>query len=68
MHLVKICRTANHTVRLHMPLVLNGAVTADWIAQSLQHWISSWRECERQLRRFAPEKERRTSQGTQVIH
>ena len=36
-----------------MPLVLNGGVTAGWLAQLLRHWMSSWRECERQLRRAA---------------
>jgi Putative bacterial sensory transduction regulator len=47
---VKVWRTDRRTVRLHMPLVLDGGVTAAWLAQSLQHWMSNWRECERQLR------------------
>jgi hypothetical protein len=53
LQLVKVWRTDKRTVRMHMPLVLNGGVTAAWLAQSLRHWISSWRECERQLRRAA---------------
>ena len=54
---------------MHMPLVLDGGVTAAWLAQSLQHWMSSWRECERQLRRAAvPTKHHRTSQHAELIH
>ncbi len=48
---VKVWRIDSRTVRVHMPLMLNGGVTAAWLAQSLQHWMSSWRKCERQLRR-----------------
>ena len=61
---VKVWRTDARTVRLHMPLVLDGGVTAAWLEQSLHHWMSSWRECERQLRRAAaPAKHHRISQG-----
>ena len=68
--LVKVWRTDARTVRLRMPLVLDGGVTAAWLAQSLHHWISSWRECERQLRRAAvPAKPRRISQRhLELIH
>jgi hypothetical protein len=68
--LVKVWRTDRRTVRMRMPLVLDGGVTAAWLAQSLHHWISSWRECERQLRRAAvPAKHRRTShQHVELIH
>ena len=68
--LVKVWRTDARTVRMRMPLVLDGGVTAAWLAQSLHHWISSWRECERQLRRAAvPAKHRRTSQQrVELIH
>ena len=68
--LVKVWRTDARTVRMRMPLVLDGGVTAAWLAQSLDHWMSSWRECERQLRRAAvPAKHRRTSQQrVELIH
>jgi hypothetical protein len=49
MRFVKVWRIDSRAVRLHMPLVLDGGVTAAWLAQSLQHWIRNWRECERQL-------------------
>ena len=66
---VKVWRTDARTVRMHMPLVLDGGVTAAWLAQSLHHWMSSWRECERQLRRAAvPAKHHRTSQHAELIH
>jgi hypothetical protein len=68
MRLVKVCRTGNQTVRMHMPLVVSGGVTAAWIAQSLQHWIRSWRECERQLRRSVPPTQHRRSFGAELIH
>ena len=66
---VKVWRTDARTVRLRMPLVLDGGVTAAWLEQSLHHWMSSWRECERQLRRAAaPAKHHRTSQHAELIH
>jgi hypothetical protein len=68
MHLVKVSRTGDDRVRLSMPLVVSGGVTADWIAQSLQHWIKSWRVCERQLRRFARTSERRPAPGAELVH
>jgi hypothetical protein len=70
LRLVKVWRTDTRTVRMHMPLVLNGGVTAAWLAQSLQHWMSSWRECERQLRRAAvPTRHQQASQRAEtVIH
>jgi Putative bacterial sensory transduction regulator len=69
MRFVKVWRTDSRAVRLHMPLVLDGGVTAAWLAQSLQHWIRSWRECERQLRRGAvPTRLHRTSQRAELIH
>ena len=69
MRFVKAWRTDNRAVRLHMPLVLDGGVTAAWLVQSLQHWIRSWRECERQLRRAAvPTKDHRTSPRAELIH
>ena len=43
--LVKGWRTDTRTVRMRMPLVLDGGVTAAWLVQSLHHWMSSWREC-----------------------
>ena len=68
LQLVKVWRTDRRTVRMHMPLVLNGGVTAAWLAQSLEHWMSSWRECERQLRRAAaPTKYQQTSQRVELI-
>jgi hypothetical protein len=68
LHLVKVWRIDRRTVRMHMPLVLNGGVTAAWLVQSLQHWISSWRECERQLRRaMVPTKSRHTSPRVELI-
>jgi len=67
--LVKVWRTDARTVRMRMPLMLDGGVTAAWLAQALDHWMSSWRECERQLRRSAvPAKHRRTSQQVELIH
>ena len=69
LRLVKVWRTDRRTVRMHMPLVLNGGVTAAWLAQSLQHWMSSWRECERQLRRAAvPTMHHQASQRAELIH
>jgi hypothetical protein len=66
---VKVWRTDARTVRMRMPLVLDGGVTAIWLAQSLHHWISSWRESERQLRRAAvPTEHHRTSQRAELIH
>ena len=66
---VKVWRTDARTVRLHMPLVLDGGVTTAWLEQSLHHWMNSWRECERQLRRAAvPMKLHRTSQHAELIH
>ena len=68
LQLVKVCRTDRRTVRMHMPLVLNGGVTAAWLEQSLQHWIRSWRECERQLRRaVVPTRHHRTLQCAELI-
>ena len=68
--LVTVWRTDARTVRMRMPLVLDGGVTAEWLAQSLDHWMSSWRECERQLRRAAvPARHRRTlQQHVELIH
>ena len=69
MRVVKAWRTDSRAVRLHMPLVLDGGVTAAWLVQSLQHWIRSWRECERKLRRAAePTKDDRTSPRAELIH
>ena len=69
LRLVKVWRTDSRAVRMHMPLVLEGGVTAAWLGQSLQHWFRSWRECERQLRRTAvPTKPHRTSQPAALIH
>ena len=69
MRVVKAWRTDSRAVRLHMPLVLDGGVTAAWLVQSLQHWIRSWRECERQLRRAAvPTKDHRASPRAELIH
>ena len=53
MRFVKVWRAHNGAVRLQMHLVLAGGVTAAWLSQSLQHWLRSWRECERQLLRAA---------------
>lgn len=69
MRLVKVCRTSDRAVRVQMPLMLGGGVTEEWLAQSLQHWIESWRECERQLQRTAARTKRgRTSQRAALIH
>jgi hypothetical protein len=68
LRLVKVCRTGNHTVRMHMPLAISGGVTTAWMAQSLQHWMSSWRECERQLRRGVRAQQRRTSPAAELVH
>ena len=69
LRLVKVWRTDSRTVRMHMPLVLNGGVTAAWLAQSLQHWMSSWRECERQLRRaVVPTNFHQASHHAELIH
>ena len=66
---VKVWRTEAHTVRIRMPLVLDGGVTAAWLAQSLHHWMSSWRDCEREFRRAAaPAKHHRTSKQAELIH
>ena len=67
--LVKVSRTDTHTVRMHMPLVLNGGVTMVWLAQSLRHWMRSWRECERQFRRAAePTMDHPAWQHAELIH
>jgi hypothetical protein len=68
--LVKVWRTDRSTVRMHMPLVLNGGVTAVWLVQSLQQWMSSWRECERQCRRVVvPTRHHQASPRAEtVIH
>ena len=69
MRFVKVWRTDRRAVRLHMPLALDGGVTAAWLEQSLQHWILNWRECERQLQRAAvPAKSRPASQAAGLIH
>ena len=69
MRLVKVCRADKRAVRLQMPLVLDGGVTEAWLARSLQHWIQSWRACERQLRRAAmPTRQHRTSQLAELVH
>jgi len=68
MQLVKAWRTDRHTVRLQLPLVLDGGVTAGWLVQSLQHWMRSWRDCERQFRRAAaPPKYHETSPRVELI-
>lgn len=51
MRFIKIWRTGRHTARIRMSLPFDGGVTATWLAISLQQWLASWRECERQLRR-----------------
>ena len=67
--LVKVWRTDERTVRMQMPLVLSGGVTTAWLAQSLQHWMSSWRECERQFRRAAePTMHHEALQHAEVVH
>lgn len=68
--LVKVTRTDARTVRLRMPLSLEGGVTEAWLAQSLHQWMASWRECERQLRRAAaPAKPRRIPQRrVELVH
>jgi hypothetical protein len=53
MHFVKLWREDRHTVKLQMPILLDGGVTAHWLVTSLEHWFGAWRECERQLRRRA---------------
>ena len=68
MHLVKLCRSDGDAVRVQMALALSGGVTAAWISKSLEHWIKSWRECERQLRRFVPTDKRAAWQGVELIH
>ena len=69
LRLVKVWRTDSRAVRMHMPLVLEGGVTAAWLGRSLQHWFRSWRECERQLRSTAvPTKRHRTSQPAALVH
>jgi hypothetical protein len=66
---VKVWRTDTRTVRISMPVVLDGGVTREWLAQSLHHWMSSWRDCERQLRRAAvPAKRHRTLPQAELIH
>ena len=55
---VKVWRTDARTVRICMPLVLDGGVTAAWL-EVLHHWMHSWRECERQAPGAPPR--RRTS-------
>ncbi len=66
---VKVWRTDARTVRICMPLVLDGGVTAAWLEKSLHHWMHSWRECERQLRRAAaPAKHQGPSPHAEVIH
>jgi hypothetical protein len=69
MRFVKVWRADNRAVRLQMPLVLDGGVTEAWLAKSLEHWIQSWRACERQLRRAAvPIRHHRTSQRAELVH
>jgi hypothetical protein len=69
LRLAKVSRTDPHTVRMEMPLVLDGGVTAAWLAQSLRHWMATWRECERQLGRGAPATIRRTtSRAAELVH
>jgi hypothetical protein len=68
MHLVQVYRTGNQSVRMHMPLAMSGGVTAAWIAQSLQHWLRSWRECERLLRRSTRAQQRQPSPGVELVH
>ena len=69
MRLVKVWRTDSRTVRMHMPLVLNGGVTVAWLAQSLQHWMNSWRECERHLQRaVVPTNDHKTSRHAELVH
>jgi hypothetical protein len=69
LQLVKVWRTGMRTVRIRMPIVLDGGVTAAWLAQSLHHWIRSWRECERQLPLAAvPAKHHRTSPHAELVH
>ena len=66
---VKVWRTDARTVRICMPLALDGGVTAAWLEKSLHHWMNSWRACERQLRHAAaPAKHHGTSQHADVIH
>ncbi len=69
MQFVKIWRTGRYTVRMHMAIALDGGVTAAWLAQSLHNWMSSWRACERQLRRgLVPAKRRRASSaGAELV-
>jgi hypothetical protein len=64
---VKVWRTDKHSVRLHMPLALDGGVTTAWLTQSLRHWIGSWRVCERQLRRGDTEATGLILQGTELV-
>jgi Putative bacterial sensory transduction regulator len=60
MRLVKVSREDRQRVRLQMPLLLDGGVTAHWLAKSLEHWIGTWGECERRLRRRAVSTKRLT--------
>ena len=66
-HLVKIWREDRHTVRLQMALMLVGGVTGAWLVKSLEHWIGSLRECERQLRRAIPTRPLRKLQRAELI-
>ena len=69
LRLVKVSRTDTRTVRIQMPLVLNGGVTTAWLSRSLQIWMRSWRECERQLRRAAePTIDQPAWQHAELIH
>ncbi len=69
MRFVKVWRTDGRTVRMHMPVALNGGVTATWLAHSLQQWIGSWCECERQLRRAVmPARRHKKVQRTELVH
>jgi hypothetical protein len=61
MRFLKVRRVGPRTVGIRMSLSLDGGVTAGWLTNSLQHWVTSWRECERQLRRgIVPPKIQKT--------
>jgi len=50
----RVVRRGDRALILTMRLRFDGGVTVDWMANALQHWLESWRACERLLRAARP--------------
>ena len=67
----RLSRAGQQALALAMPLRLDGGVTVNWMANSLQHWFAEWRACERLLRSMrtpGTTRNKRHRSGGSTVH